>query len=150
MNGLAIMNLAHAIAVVAHDGQSRKGAGEPYINHVERVADSVYGWKLKSVAYLHDVIEDTPIEFNDLAMIGIPEDIAHSVSILSRLQGQTYSEFIDRIIEYNSILEVDIIKVKIADIEDNLRDLDTTEFWSMRKRYMKSLLKLQDALERSN
>lgn len=147
MNGLAVMNLAHAIAVVAHDGQSRKGAGEPYINHVERVADSLYGWKLKSIAYLHDVIEDTEITFNDLNNIGISKDISYAVFILSRQEGQAYSEFIDRIIAYKSILDIDIISVKIADIEDNLRDLDTTEFWSMRKRYMKALLRLQEALE---
>ena len=150
MNGLAVMNLAHAIAVVAHDGQSRKGAGEPYINHVERVADSVYGWKLKSIAYLHDVIEDTGITFGDLNNIGIPKEIAYAVHILSREEDQSYAEFIDKIIAYKSILDIDIVTVKMADIEDNLSDLDTTEFWNMRKRYMKALLKLQDALEGSN
>lgn len=147
MNGLAIMNLAHAIAVVAHDGQSRKGAGEPYINHVERVADSVYGWKLKSIAYLHDTIEDTYITMESLEAMRIPMDIIGPVVLLTRHEGLTYTQFIDRMIEDGN---PDVFKVKIADINDNLRDLDATEFWSMRKKYMKSLLKLQDALERSN
>lgn len=147
MNGLAIMNLAHAIAVVAHDGQSRKGAGEPYINHVERVADSLYGWKLKSIAYLHDTIEDTYITMESLEAMRIPMDIIGPVVLLTRHEGLTYAQFIDRMIEDGN---PDVFKVKIADIEDNLRDLDTTEFWSMRKKYMKSLLKLQDALEGSN
>jgi (p)ppGpp synthase/HD superfamily hydrolase len=145
MNGLAIMNLAHAIAVVAHDGQSRKGAGEPYINHVERVANSVYGWKAKSVSYLHDVVEDTHLTFDSLSLIGIPSDpIIWRVARLTRNEDETYTEFIDRIIESDDEI---VLKVKIADIEDNLSDLDTTEFWSMRKRYMKALLRLQEALE---
>lgn len=153
MNGLAVMSLAHAIAVVAHDGQSRKGAGEPYINHVERVANSLYGWESKSIAYLHDVVEDTNVSFSSLKGVGIPDNIIACVAYLTRVESDTYTEFIDNIInmpfdptddgKYRKLT----IKTKIADIEDNLRDLDTTEFWSMRKRYMKALLRLQEALE---
>ena len=147
MNGLAIKNLAHAIAVVAHDGQSRKGLGEPYINHVERVADSVYGWKNKSIAYLHDVIEDSPIEQTDLFNIGIPEDICYGVFILSRDKNDSYEEFIRKIITYSDILNLELIKIKIADIKDNMRDIDDTDMPGLRRRYSKALVALEEALE---
>ena len=143
MSGLAIMNLAHAIAVRAHEGQSRKGAGEPYINHVERVADSLYGWELKSIAYLHDTIEDTYITSETLMSVGIPADIVGPVVLLTRHDGLTYTQFIDRMIEDNN---PKVLKVKVADIEDNLRDLDATEFYGLRRRYMAALLRLQEAL----
>lgn len=143
MSGLAIMNLAHAIAVRAHEGQSRKGAGEPYINHVERVADSLYGWEMKSIAYLHDTIEDTYITSDSLLAVGIPIDIVGPVTVLTRQEGLTYVDFITRMIQTG---DEKIMKVKIADIEDNLRDLDATEFFGLRRRYMKALLRLQEAL----
>jgi (p)ppGpp synthase/HD superfamily hydrolase len=144
VNGLAIKNLAHAIAVVAHDGQSRKGLGEPYIEHVERVADAVYGWKSKSIAYLHDVLEDTDVHPRALVNLGLPEDVITGVQLLTRPEGVEYADFIGDII---SSKREDVIKIKIADIEDNLRDIDSTEHFSKKKRYMKALVRLTEALE---
>lgn len=144
MNGLAIKNLAHAIAVVAHDGQSRKGLGEPYIEHVERVADSVYGWKAKSAAYLHDVVEDTHITFDDLSRVLIPGEIIAIVARLTRNENETYSDFIQRIIDSN---DETVIKIKIADVADNMRDIDDTDMPGLKRRYMKALAALEEALE---
>src|SRR4051794_36028950 len=54
----AMTNLAHAVEIAeqAHAGQTDK-AGEPYIEHLERVAASVDGLDEKIVAYLHDLLE---------------------------------------------------------------------------------------------
>lgn len=143
MNGLAIKNLAHAIAVVAHDGQSRKGLGEPYINHVERVADSVYGWHSKSVCYLHDVVEDTDITLENLIAVGIPYSVIVGVDLLTRRKNEVYSSFIDRIILFG---DKDFISIKIADIKDNMRDIDDTDMPSLKIRYMKALALLEESL----
>lgn len=40
-------------------------AGEPYIGHLAHVAASVEGDKAKTVAWLHDVVEDTDTAFDD-------------------------------------------------------------------------------------
>lgn len=49
---------ALAFAVEAHKGQKDKGK-KPYIYHPIYVAEHVEGDIAKSVAYLHDVVEDT-------------------------------------------------------------------------------------------
>lgn len=57
--------LAQSIAAAAHKGQVDK-AGKPYIEHPAHVAASVQGDAAKAVAWLHDVVEDTPLTFADL------------------------------------------------------------------------------------
>ena len=51
---------AHNIAKMAHFGQVDR-AGVDYIKHPEAVASFVKTDEEKAVAYLHDVIEDTPL-----------------------------------------------------------------------------------------
>ena len=48
------------IATEAHKGQVDK-ANQPYINHLVRVTSLVKGEEAKTVAMLHDVVEDTEI-----------------------------------------------------------------------------------------
>jgi len=62
MHGSHLRDLAVALARVVHSGQSRKGTGEAYFNHVERVARRVPGWRAQTIAFLHDTIEDTAID----------------------------------------------------------------------------------------
>lgn len=150
MNGHAIRELAQAWATVAHDGVSRKGAGEPYINHAERVAESVWGWRRKSIAWLHDVVEDaeSPMFMANAMKAILPEDIVDDVLMLSRLpntQGkkQPYQEWIQEIAASGN---ADVIAVKLADIEDNLRDLsDVPEMQGMERRYLKAKVVLEEA-----
>ena len=171
MNGLALKELARSLAVVMHEGQCRKGTGEPYFNHVERVAQSVKGWEAQTVAYLHDVVEDTAITEADLDKM-FPRNIVIAVMLLTRHADgeETYAEFIDRILRANMIDPVTLksdsplvyksdsslvykvgaelaYEVKIADIRDNMAKLneipgDTT---SKEKRYTKALARLLKA-----
>jgi (p)ppGpp synthase/HD superfamily hydrolase len=66
-----LVRKAHAFATKAHAGVFRKWTGEPYVKHVERVADSLaalgFGPEVVAAAYLHDVIEDCPISAAELA-----------------------------------------------------------------------------------
>lgn len=63
-----------AFATVAHQGQTRKFAGEPYVEHPKRVAKIVKKFKgnshkldaLTKAALLHDTIEDTDTTEEDL------------------------------------------------------------------------------------
>ena len=57
---------AHEIAKMAHFGQVDR-AGIEYIKHPETVASFVKTDEEKAVAYLHDVIEDTPYTEEQLA-----------------------------------------------------------------------------------
>lgn len=142
MNGSALKELARAIAVVKHDGQCRWNEGEPYINHVDRVADSVNGWRAKTVAYLHDVVEDTDVGIVELKKF-FDDEIMIPVFLLTRFSKEiTYEEYIQQIaLSGNKIA----MEVKLADLNDNIRDID--DFPNSKKqkiRYMKAIAAIEE------
>ena len=57
------------LAAIHHAGQIDK-AGEPYILHVLRVMHAVEGIKAKTVAAMHDLLEDTKVTEQDLRDAG--------------------------------------------------------------------------------
>ncbi len=61
---VGILERALALAANAHAGQEDK-AGQPYILHPIRVMLNVRTDEERTVALLHDVVEDTPIGFDD-------------------------------------------------------------------------------------
>ncbi|MCG3147231.1 MAG: hypothetical protein PCFJNLEI_00669 [Verrucomicrobiae bacterium] len=104
----------------AHAEHVRK-TGEPYFNHVERVALSLSDSTARAVGYLHDVLEDC----NDPALLDelnrFPEPIVTACKLLTRPSGETYFNFIHRVLASGNQTA---IAVKIADLKDNLRDLE--------------------------
>ena len=69
-----IVNRAAAFARKSHAGQTRKGAAqEPYMSHVEEVADFVarHGGDDVAVAaaWLHDTVEDCAVALGELARL---------------------------------------------------------------------------------
>lgn len=59
---MTAVTVAESIASLRHAGQTDK-AGQPYIGHVSRVAANVSGdHDAETVAWLHDVVEDTGME----------------------------------------------------------------------------------------
>jgi (p)ppGpp synthase/HD superfamily hydrolase len=134
-SGRALLDLARALAFVAHAGQDRKGTGEPYFAHVEAVATSVQGWRRKTIAYLHDVIEDTDISGTTLRTLGFPHDIVVAVVALTRGTEETYRDFIKRICAHP---DPDVRPVKLADVRHNLKDLDLLpgDIAGKRRRYV--------------
>lgn len=70
-DGLALTTRAARFAAVAHGAQTRKGSGLPYIVHPAHVADMAAGLdyatpELVAAAWLHDTIEDTDVEADEL------------------------------------------------------------------------------------
>lgn len=154
MNGHAIRELAQAWATVAHDGQSRKGAGEPYIVHPQRVADRVQGWRRKTLAWLHDTIEDAedPMQMQLALEAVLPQDIVDDLMMLSRLETngrkQPYQEWVETIAKSGS---ADVIAVKLADIEDNLESIDDLpNGQSLERRYLRAKATLLGPVESGN
>jgi len=115
---ILVIELAEVVATKAHDGQMRKfeESDLPYIIHPKRVAGAV-GFYLKPIAWLHDVLEDTQVTESRLREC-FSKDIVDAVVALTRKQSETYFDFIMRVIRNDMA-----IKVKIADIEDNLNTL---------------------------
>lgn len=135
------IELAKKAAIEAHQGQTRKmgdDKGKPYIIHPERVAKIVEielgkrrhygqltGWEkteadnMIAAAWLHDTMEDCQFSETDLIFKGIPFPVINIVKTLTRIEDETYFDFILRIKgDSNACL------VKICDIRDNMAGLE--------------------------
>jgi guanosine-3',5'-bis(diphosphate) 3'-pyrophosphohydrolase len=71
LSGAGLARDAFEFAAEAHAGQERKGDGSPYIRHpveVARLLESEGGAddELLAASFLHDVVEDTPIELDEI------------------------------------------------------------------------------------
>jgi HD domain len=109
-------NLAHAVEIAeqAHAGQTDK-AGEPYIEHLQRVAAAVDTLDEKVVAYLHDVLEKGDGWTRDrLEQTGFSPRIVSAVVALTRENGEDEDHFVKRAIS-NELAR----PIKRADLEDN-------------------------------
>ena len=110
---------AKAVAARAHQGQLDK-SGSPYIGHPGRVAGHVAqhasGADLEvaqAVAWLHDVVEDTPVTLADLAR-QFPADVVAAVDAMTKRSGEEPDAYYRRV-RSNRIAWA----VKNADLDDN-------------------------------
>lgn len=105
---------AKSLAAKVHASQKDKG-GNPYINHIEGVAAGVESVEAKTVAYLHDVLEDTATTEDDLKKEGFPAEIIEAVKALTKDKDETYEDFIKRVGK-NPLAA----KVKLSDLANNM------------------------------
>ncbi|MCP3102027.1 GTP pyrophosphokinase [Myxococcus sp. K15C18031901] len=105
---------AIALAVQAHRGQRDK-AGQPYVLHPLRLMLRLETEEERTVAVLHDVVEDTPWTLEKLREAGYAEPVLRALDNLTRRKDETYEAFIER-------LRPDALarRVKLADLEDNM------------------------------
>jgi len=108
------LDMAIALASQAHLGQKDKG-GSVYILHPLRVMMQMEYEDAKIVAVLHDVVEDSAFTFDDLKNEGFSDDILDALRCLTKKQGETYENFIERVLTNRLATDV-----KIADIKDNM------------------------------
>ncbi|TKJ88505.1 GTP pyrophosphokinase [Pseudomonas koreensis] len=104
---------AIAIAATAHAGQVDKG-GAPYILHPLKVMLRMTTLEERIVAVLHDVVEDCGVSLDDLRNEGISEEVLTAIESVTKVQGESYEDFVDRAAQ-NPIGRV----VKLADLEEN-------------------------------
>jgi (p)ppGpp synthase/HD superfamily hydrolase len=109
-----IIKRAKEVAIELHRGQWRRDGVTPYHTHPEQVAASVPD-RLKPIAWLHDVLEDTSATRGDLYGYGIPQYVTDAVVVLTRLPGEDYDDYIERVCK-----NPDAIIVKLADMGHNL------------------------------
>lgn len=104
---------AFMVAYKAHKGQKDK-AGKAYILHPVCVAMHTKGVKRKTVALLHDVVEDTETTINDLQQLGFNKEIVEAVQAITKKNGERYADYLKRV-KANKIAK----DVKLADLEHN-------------------------------
>ncbi len=118
---------AIAFAARAHQGQKRKDGLTPYVSHVFRVAmvvREVFGINdlaMLTAAVLHDTIEDTTTDYDDLQE-HFGDQIAGYVAALSKDKRLPEQE---RERDYQARLAASAWQVKVcklADVFDNLND----------------------------
>ncbi|NMO17557.1 GTP pyrophosphokinase [Pyxidicoccus fallax] len=105
---------ALTLAVEAHRGQKDK-ADRPYILHPLRVMMRLETDEERTVALLHDVVEDTPWTLERLRERGYPDAVLSALDALTRREGETYEAFIERLRPHALAR-----RVKLADLEDNM------------------------------
>lgn len=134
--------LAKTIATVAHLRQVDKN-GQPYIGHPARVAaridPNIPTFTIATAAaWLHDVLEDTPITAEDLKACGVEWQVIDTVQALTRQRGQASADY------YTAIRRHPIaLAVKLADIADNtdpnrLALLDDATVLRLTKKYARA------------
>ncbi len=112
----AQVQLAKGIAFVAHRERLDR-SGTPFIDHPGRVAerfDPLLEPIESAAAWLHDVLEDTPISERELFEAGVLPEIIEVVVLLTRTPDVTPDEYYAKIREHPVAR-----RVKLADIDDN-------------------------------
>lgn len=109
-----MINLIRAFFIMlkAHRGQKDK-AGKPYFIHPLTVALRVRGIRVKTVALLHDVIEDNKdYTYKDFSFLD--EEQLEALKLLTHKKEDSYFDYIKKI-KFNKIAT----DVKLSDLEHN-------------------------------
>lgn len=140
-----MFSLGKAIQFAAekHASQLDKG-GNAYILHPLRMMMRLRSSdeELMAIAILHDVVEDCGVSFDDLQELGMTERVIKGVSDLTRQNGETYEQFIERLKD-----NPDALKVKKEDLKDNsdltrLKGVSEKDVARMQK-YMKAYKRIE-------
>ncbi len=136
---IALIRRAHEFSIKAHEGQNRE-SGEPYTVHCLNVALILAELHLDSTTIaaglLHDVVEDTSIELEDLRQ-EFGDEIAELVDGVTKLGRVEFKSAEEQQVEYfrkmllSMARDIRVILIKLADRLHNMR---TLEYLPPRKR----------------
>jgi (p)ppGpp synthase/HD superfamily hydrolase len=116
---MSTLEKAVEIGARAHAGQVDK-AGAPYLLHPLRSMLAMSTTEERIVAVLHDVVEDTPVTFDDLRAEGFSETVVEAVAAVTKLDSEIgkswehYEAFVLRAASNPTAR-----RVKLADLRDN-------------------------------
>ncbi len=108
-----VFETALEIATKAHKGQVDKN-GVAYITHPLAVAAQLDSLELKTIAILHDTLEDTDVTAEYLIERGIPKELVEVVQLLTKPENEDYESYLKRVRE-NPMAKA----VKLADLAHN-------------------------------
>jgi (p)ppGpp synthase/HD superfamily hydrolase len=103
------------IAYDAHEGQVDR-TGLPYIFHPYHLATQMSDEASICAAFLHDVVEDTEVTFDELIERGIPAEIVEAVRLLTHDESVPYMDYVRNIRDSGNPVA---IAVKLADLRHN-------------------------------
>ena len=111
----ALTKKALQIMFDAHKDQLDR-AGAPYVFHPYHLAEQMPDEISVAAALLHDVVEDTAITFDALAMQGISEEVIGILRLLTHDPAVPYMEYVQKI-KLSGNLRA--IQIKLADLNHN-------------------------------
>lgn len=119
-------------ATEAHGEQQRKFTNEPYIEHPKRVAEIVrtvpHTPEMICAAYLHDVVEDTPVKIEEIRQ-RFGEKVAKLVEELTDEYMKVNYPHLNRRarkqkeVERQANISAEAKTIKLADVIDNTPDI---------------------------
>jgi (p)ppGpp synthase/HD superfamily hydrolase len=124
--GSPLLEKAYLLAERHHRGQLRKG-GLPYITHPIAVAKSLlnvgYGEKIAAAALLHDVLEDTGCEYEEMLRVAGPQITRWVVQITDRDKCVPWRVRKTNYLKALRKADKEALAVACADKADNMRGL---------------------------
>lgn len=131
MGGIIRMKMkAKMFATMAHKNQRRKLTNEPYISHPIRVAKQLEKCQLPEelicAGYLHDVVEDTPINMEDIEQ-HFGKRVANIVAAHTEDKSKSWKERKQETIEAVKAGSKEVKYLIVADKLDNLLDVQALQ-----------------------
>jgi GTP pyrophosphokinase len=143
-----LVTRAFSFAERAHEGQQRR-SGEPFIVHPVEVARICAGLRLDeqtiAAALLHDVVEDTSVEIDEIRS-EFGDEIAHlvdGVTKLTRIQFQSREQAEAENYRKMIVAMAEDVRVILIKLADRLHNLRTIEYLGKQKQIQKA----KEALE---
>ena len=127
------------LAKAAHRGQTDRAGIDYFEGHVCTVAKGVDSPKEKTVAFLHDVVEDTDCTLDGLRGNGFSEEIVEAVDAITKRKGEPYRGYLERV-KGNDLARA----VKISDL---LHNMDLTRLPKITEKDIARNRKYLDALK---
>lgn len=124
LNGPMCLDKAILVAVLSHAGQTDKG-GNSYVRHPLRVMEKQRTEDEMVSGVCHDVVEDGDITFDELLDLGFTKGQVRTIDALTKREGETYDQSIDRV-----LLDPTARKVKTEDIKDN------SQLWRLKNKIL--------------
>ncbi len=123
--------------------------GMPYILHLIYVYKHVSSDDEKTVALLHDTLEDKDVTKEDLLEVGFSKKVVDDVVMLTRVKPIEYVDYIENLIKKGSI---EALHVKLADLENNMditriKNPTVKDIERVRKRYIPTHEKIMNRLK---
>lgn len=145
-------------AAKAHGDQQRKYTEELYIEHPKRVAETVrsvpHSPEMICAAYLHDVVEDTPVTLEEIkrkfggAVAGLVEELTDEY-VKEKYPHLNRRRRKDKEVERQAKMSPEAKTIKLADVIDNTMDIVRNDKGFARK-YVPEMEALTEALEGGN
>ena len=109
------IDIALSIATAAHAGQADRD-GYPVILHPLTVGLMGHTDEEKMAGFLHDVVEDTDMTFDELLHRGIPKGVVSALRLLTHEKGTPYYDYVQKIIDSGNPIA---LQVKYNDLQHN-------------------------------